>query len=373
MALLARARELEAAGRDVIHLEVGEPDFPTPEPVLAAGKQALTQGHTHYTPAGGLPELREAIAGWYRQRFGLEVAPERILATPGASGALQLLMAMLVDPGQQVLVPDPGYPCNRHFLELVGGAPKPLVLEPEQGFRATAEALQAQWSEEVVAAIVASPDNPTGNVLAARELEALAAVARARRGALVVDEIYQGLVHEGEEHTVLALEPDALVINSFSKFFGMTGWRLGWLVAPAELVPAMERMAQNFFLAPPTPSQHAAMAAFEPDTLEELERRQRVLDERRRCLLGALERVGLPVMGNPRGAFYVYVDISGFTDDSFSFCRELLEREAVAVTPGVDFGHHHQPQRYLRIAYTCERERIECAVERLQQFLEYHT
>ena len=370
MALLARARELEAAGRDVIHLEVGEPDFPTPEPVLAAGRRALEQGQTRYTPAAGLPELRAGIAVWYRQCFGLELAPERILVTPGASGALQLLVAMLVDPGQQVLVPDPGYPCNRHFLELVGGTPKPLALDPARGFRPDADALRAQWSHEVVAALLASPDNPTGNVLTPGELGQLAAVARERRGALVVDEIYQGLVHEGEEHTVLAVEPDALVINSFSKFFGMTGWRLGWLVAPQALVPVLERMAQNFFLAPPTPSQYAALAAFEPDTLEELRRRQQVLDGRRRYLLEALEHAGLPVMGQPRGAFYVYVDVSVVTADSFSFCRDLLEREAVALTPGVDFGHGHDPRRYLRIAYTCERERIECAMERLQHFLE---
>ncbi len=370
MALLARAGELEAQGQDILHLEVGEPDFPTPEPVMEAARRALDRGETRYTPAEGLPALREAIAGWYDQRFGVRLSPERIVVTPGASGALQLLLALLVNPGDGVLLPDPGYPCNRQFLELVNGRAAKLPLAASGGFRVTAADLRAAWGPDVVAAMLASPDNPTGNVLSSAELGELAQVARERGGSLIVDEIYQGLVHEGEDHTVLAEAPEALVINSFSKFFGMTGWRLGWLVAPEAHVPALHRMAQNFFIAPSTPAQHAALAAFDPRTLEELERRRLVLDERRRYLLGALRELGLPVMGNPRGAFYIYVDVSGVTDDSFAFCARLLEQEGLALTPGADFGAAHGPHRYLRIAYTCDRQRLVQAVERLQRFME---
>jgi aspartate/methionine/tyrosine aminotransferase len=367
MALLGRAQALQAAGHDVIHLEVGEPDFPTPAPILAAGQRALAQGLTHYTPATGLPALREAIAGYYRNRFSVDVEPSRIIVTPGASGALQLALALLVDPGDGVLLADPGYPCNRHFVELVNGNPHSMPLGDD--LRVTAELIRKHWQASTVATLLATPDNPTGAVLSASDCADIAATVEACGGSLIVDEIYQGLVYQQPVHTVLTGAPDALVLNSFSKYFGMTGWRLGWMVAPAAHVPALERMAQNFFIAPATMSQHAALAAFAPETLTELDRRRDVLDARRRLLVAALPEMGMRVMGQPEGAFYLYVDISALERDSFSFCEQLLEQEFVALTPGADFGQSHGPEHCLRIAYTTEEARLQEALDRLRRFV----
>ena len=373
MALLGRAQALQAAGHDVIHLEVGEPDFPTPATVLAAGQQALADGLTRYTPATGLPALREAIAGYYRQRFATDVDPARIIVTPGASGALQLALGLLVNPGDGVLLTDPGYPCNRHFVELVNGEPQILPLAEAGALadvRLSAEKIKRYWRDNTVAALLASPDNPTGAVLHDEETGAIAEAVANAGGQLIVDEIYQGLVYGQPVHTVLTAAPQALVLNSFSKYFGMTGWRLGWMVAPPEHVPALERMAQNFFIAPPTPSQHAALAAFLPETLAELDRRRDVLDARRQLLLAQLPALGMRVVGQPEGAFYIYVDVSDITDDSFAFCQRLLEQEYVALTPGADFGRDHGPGRCLRIAYTTDEARLVEALARLRRFIE---
>lgn len=258
MALLARAQALQAAGHDVIHLEVGEPDFPTPAPIIAAGQRALAAGLTHYTPATGLPALRQAIADYYAERFAVTLEPRRVIVTPGASGALQLALALLVDPGDGVLLTDPGYPCNRHFVELVNGVPQTLPLCRDGSMtdvRVSAEKVRQYWQANTVATLLASPDNPTGTVLSAQTCSDIAATVRELGGALIVDEIYQGLVYEQPVHTVLSDAPEALVLNSFSKYFGMTGWRLGWMVVPDEHVAALERMAQNFLSRqPPCPS-----------------------------------------------------------------------------------------------------------------------
>lgn len=370
MDLLARAQALEVRGKDVIHLEVGEPDFPTPPAVVAAGQKALEAGQSRYTPAAGLPALREAIAAYYQQRFSITLPADRILLTPGASGALQLALALLVNPGDGVLVTDPGYPCNRHFLQLVNGIPQTLSLKASEGFAVSAQALVQAWKDNTVAAMLASPDNPTGNLVDRQTLDDIAGKIRQRNGSLIMDEIYQGLVYESVPATVLSSMPEALVVNSFSKFFGMTGWRLGWLVAPEQHVPALERMAQNFFLAPPTLAQHAALAAFEEETLQELEQRRRVLDSRRRYLLKRLEQMGVTVVGQSAGAFYLYLDVSPWTRDSFAFCQQLLAEEFLAVTPGMDFGANHHPETYIRLAYACDQSRLEQAMERLQRFLE---
>ncbi|MEY1663042.1 aminotransferase class I/II-fold pyridoxal phosphate-dependent enzyme [Isoalcanivorax beigongshangi] len=370
MALVERAQQLAAAGMDVIHLGVGEPDFATPPQIVAAGARALADGRTRYTPALGIPALREAIADFYRQRFGVTVLPEQVVVTPGGSGALQLLLAALIGPGDGVLLTDPGYPCNRHFVELVSGTPQALVLERSNGFRVTPEQVAAAWQPNTKLLMLATPDNPTGSVLSAAELAALAGVVAERGGALLVDEIYQGLVYGAPVHTALAVAPDALVLNSFSKYFGMTGWRLGWAVVPRSLVPDLDRLAQNFFLSPTTMSQYAALAAFEPDTLAELERRRAELARRRALLLERLPALGLPVVGQPDGAFYLYLDVSAFTSDSFEWCGALLEQSGVAMTPGLDFGTQHQPGHYVRVAYTADCERLEQALARVQQFLE---
>lgn len=367
MALLERAQELERQGRDVIHLGVGEPDFPTPEPIRQAGLQALQQGLTRYTPAAGLPALRQALSAYYRDFLNAEVAPERILITPGASGALQLALAALVDPGAGVLVADPGYPCNRHFIELVNGEPQAMALSAEG--RITADILRQHWRPNTVAALLASPDNPTGTVYEAAELLALQQTVEQQGGVLLLDEIYQGLNYEVPVHTLLAQTDRCFVINSFSKFFGMTGWRLGWLVVPPEFSADIDKLAQNFFIAAPTPSQHAALAAFTAQAAAERERRRQVLAQRRALLLEQLPALGLRVVGRPQGAFYLYLDASALTDDSEQFCRQLLEQEAVVLTPGLDFGEQHGPARHLRLAYTVGEERILEALMRIRRFI----
>ncbi len=370
MALLERAQQLTAQGRDVIHLEVGEPDFDTPDPVMDAIRDAMAHGRTGYTPAAGLPALREAIARDYRERFGAAVSPGQVVVTPGASGALQLALAALINPGDGVLLPDPGYPCNRQFVRLVGGEVQPLVLSAENQFSLTCDDLLEAWQPNTRVAMVASPDNPTGNMLSPQTLGKMAAAVKGLGGTLLVDEIYQGLCYGQLAGSVLAETDDVVVINSFSKYFCMTGWRLGWLVAPPALVPAIERLAQNLFLAPSTPAQYGAIAALEEASLTILEQRHQLLARRRQCLLNGLAHLKVPVVSRGDGAFYLYADVSGFTDDSFAFCADLLEKAGVAMTPGLDFGEGHEHCRYVRLAYTCSESRLSEALHRLEHYLE---
>jgi aspartate/methionine/tyrosine aminotransferase len=368
MALLARARELEAGGRSIMHMEIGEPDFVTPQPVITAGIQALQQGRTHYTPATGLPQLRERVAVWYRERHGLAVDPRRILITPGASAALQLVMAVLVDPGERVLLADPGYPCNRNFVYLLNGEPLAIPVDAASGYQPGCAAVRAAWKAGVCALLAASPSNPTGTLLSQQDIRCLFEVAQANGGALVVDEIYHGLTYGAAAHTALEVAQEIFVINSFSKYFGMTGWRLGWVVAPQEYVPQLDKLAQNLFLAAPTVSQYAALAAFAPETLAILEARCREFRERRDYLLPALRELGFGIPVTPDGAFYLYADCSRFTDDSYRFAQRLLEEAGVAITPGVDFGTHRSEQ-HVRFAYTTSLENLREGVRRLREFL----
>ena len=266
MALLARANELQAAGHDVIHLEIGEPDFSTAAPIVAAGQAALGAGHTRYTAARGLPALREAIAGFYAERYRLQIDPERILITPGGSGALLLASSLLVDPGKHWLLADPGYPCNRHFLRLVEGAAQLVPVGPQSRYQLNPEHIQQHWNQDSVGALLASPANPTGTLLHKDELAALSAALKARGGHLVVDEIYHGLTYGVDASSVLEVDDEAFVLNSFSKYFGMTGWRLGWLVAPPEAVGELEKLAQNLYISASSVAQYAALACFEADT-----------------------------------------------------------------------------------------------------------
>ena len=373
MDLLARARALEAEGRDIVHMEVGEPDFPTPEPVIRAGQQALAAGHTHYTPAAGLPELRAAISGFYAEHHGVEVPPERILVTPGASGALALIMGVLVDPGDRVLLPDPGYPCNRNFVRMFEGDGVLVPVDGTSDYQLTPAHLADHWDTRTVAAMVGSPANPTGTVATAGELGALAEATAERGGRLIVDEIYHGLVYDGpagdgDAPTALAATDEAFVVNSFSKFFGMTGWRLGWVVAPEAYVRELDKLAGNLFLSPPAPAQHAALAALGDDTRAILETRRQAFRERRDFLLPALRELGFAIPGEPRGAFYLYADASAFTDDSFAFAERVLEQAGVAITPGIDFGRHRAAE-HVRFAYTTSLERLAEGMERLRAFL----
>jgi aspartate/methionine/tyrosine aminotransferase len=364
MALLARANELQAAGHDVIHLEIGEPDFTTAEPIIKAGQAALAAGKTRYTAARGLPELREAISGFYAQRYGVDIDPERILITPGGSGALLLVSSLLVDPGKHWLLADPGYPCNRHFLRLVEGAAQLVPVGPEVRYQLTPDLVARHWDQHSVGALVASPANPTGTLLHRDELAALSASLKERHGHLVVDEIYHGLTYGTDATSVLEVDNDAFVLNSFSKYFGMTGWRLGWLVAPQAAIGDLEKLAQNLYISAPSMAQSAALACFEPQTLEILEQRRAEFGKRRDFLLPALRELGFNIAVEPEGAFYLYADISAFGGDAFAFCRHFLETEHVAFTPGLDFGRH-LAGHHVRFAYTQDLPRLQEAVERI--------
>lgn len=367
MDILARAQALEAAGHDIIHLEIGEPDFATPARIVEAGVAALRAGHTHYTAALGLPALREAIAGFYASRWQAAVDPARVVVTPGASGALLLALGLLAGPGDEVLMADPGYPCNRHFTRFCNARAVTVAVDAASGFQLTLESIQRHATAATRAVLIASPSNPTGTAIAPDELERIHDWCAARSVALIVDEIYLALTYDGAEHSAARWD-DVFVINSFSKYFLMTGWRLGWLVAPAWAMPALERLAQNLFLAASTPAQHAALAAFDPATLDELEACKAELRTRRDFMLPALLERGFLIPSQPQGAFYLYADCSGHTDDSVQFAQALLEQVGVAVTPGLDFGQH-QPQRFLRIAYTQPLPRLVEATTRIDRFL----
>jgi len=368
MALLARARELEAQGRSIIHMEIGEPDFPTPEPVIRAGIRALERGGLFYTPTPGLPQLREAIAGYYRSRYGVAISASRILVTTGASAALLLACAALIDPGDEVLLADPGYPANRHIVRVVEGVPRAVPVDAASGYQLAPEHFERHWGPRTAAALVASPSNPTGTLISSERLSAMAEFAREKGGTLIVDEIYHGLVYEGEYTTAAAFTDDVFIINSFSKYFNMTGWRLGWMVVPEAYASEIDKLAQNLYLAAPTPAQHAALAAFEPETLAILESRRQEFQARRDYLVPALRGLGFDIPVMPQGAFYVYAGCGTLTKDSLAFARELLERAGVAITPGIDFGAN-APKRHVRFAYANSIERLREGVARIAEFL----
>lgn len=368
MALLARAREMEAQGRSIIHMEIGEPDFPTPQPVITAGIRALQQGKIHYTPALGLPQLREAIAAFYMERYGLRISPARIIVTPGASGALLLALGILVNPGEKVLMSDPGYPCNRHLVRFIESLPIGIGTDAATGYQLTPELIAKHWDAKTAAVMIASPANPTGTLLDPESLRAIVEKVHALGGKLIADEIYHGLVYQGEAATALSVSDEVFVINSFSKYFGMTGWRLGWLVAPETYVHDADKLAQNIFLAASTPAQHAALAAFQPETIAILEQRRAEFQRRRDYLLPALRNLGFDVAIIPQGAFYLYADCSRFTKNSEAFARDVLDHAGVAITPGMDFGNY-KAKRHVRFAYTTSLENLREGVRRLEAFL----
>ena len=368
MDILARAKLLEAAGRTVIHMEVGEADFPTPSAISAAGQEALALGLTRYTPAAGTWELRTAIARDYQERYGVALAPERIVVTPGASGALQLVLAVLIDPGDTVLLADPGYPCHRHLVRLFEGKPVGIPVGADTRFQLAAEHVARHATAKTAAVIVVSPGNPSGTVIDRRELQRVRDRAEDVGAWLIVDETYQRLIYEGEEATVLELADDVFVVNSFSKSFGMTGWRLGWLVAPAQFMPQLEILAQNLFLAPSTIAQYAALVAFQPGIAPVLETRRRELRVRRDFLRSELKAIGFAIAGNPTGAFYLYADCQRFSKDSFAFAHGALEHAGVAFTPGCDFGSY-RAREHVRFAYTTGMDALREGVERLRSYL----
>lgn len=366
MDILARARALEAQGRSIIHMEIGEPDFPTPSAIVQAGMEALRDGRTHYLPALGLPALRTAIAANYPAPIELDFS--RVVVTPGASGALLLIFAALINSGDQVLMADPGYPCNRHFVRLFEGEATAIPVDESTDYQLNADLIRRHWTSRTVGVLLASPSNPTGNLISDASMAEIARTVAELGGTLIVDEIYHGLIFEGEVATALTHSPDVFVINSFSKYYGMTGWRLGWLVAPLAYVPALDKLAQNIFLASNSIAQYAALAAFTPEVLEETRRRRDIFRERRDYLLPALRALGFGIPLMPPGAFYLYADVSRFTADSQVFALDLLERAGVAVTPGLDFGQYRSAQ-HVRFSYANKLENLREGVTWLQTYL----
>jgi len=363
MDVLSRAHALEAAGRRVLHMEIGEPDFSAPEPVVEAGIRALREGRTAYTATLGLPALREAISAFYSSKFKVSVKASRIAITSGASGGLLTVAALYVNPGDEILVPDPGYPGYRHFVRAFEGVARPLALSPESSFQPTAAMVEKAWTKKTKGVLLGSPSNPTGTLIDRQELKNIALFVEKQNGVLFVDEIYQGLTYGAAPWTALGLPGEVVVINSFSKYFCMTGWRLGWVVLPEGAVREFEKLAQHLFISAPSAAQYAALAAFQPESISILEERRSEFARRRDFFLPEL-RKSLAVPAEPHGAFYVYADCGG---DARRFCLELLEQEAVAATPGIDFGANGTA-RCVRFAYTRPRPELEDAAARIRRF-----
>jgi aspartate/methionine/tyrosine aminotransferase len=363
--------DVSRGGRPMIFLNIGEPDFTAAPLVVQAAQRCMVQGRTQYTQATGLPALREAISRWYAQRFGLRITPERIVVTAGASAALQLITAALVDPGDEVLLPDPSYPCNRHFVAAAGGRAVLLPAGPEHRFQLDADAVRAAWGPHTRGVLLASPSNPTGTSIERAQMRRIVETVRERGGFTLVDEIYLGLSYdEAFGHSALEHGEDVIAINSFSKYFAMTGWRLGWLVLPLALVPAVEKLAQNLYICASSIAQEAALACFEPASMAEYERRRAAFAERRDFVVPALERLGMRVPVMPDGAFYAYADVSAHSASSWDFCFELMRRAQVALTPGRDFGRA-AGERYLRLSFASSMAQLREAVERLGEALQH--
>ena len=374
MALLARAKELEVGGKDIIHMEIGEPDFPTPQPIVEAGINAIAKGEVHYTAALGLPALREAIAQFYKTRYEISVQSDRVIVTPGASGALMLALGVVMQEGDEVLLADPGYPCNKNFVRFLSGNARSIAVDATSSYQLTLKHLQDNWTDKTRAVMVASPSNPTGTLLSESELIEIAKFVTEKNGYLIVDEIYHGLVYDGDINTALGIDKqhkvanNIIVINSFSKYFNMTGWRLGWVVAPESLITDMDKLAQNIFLAASTPAQYAALAAFQPETNIILESYKNEFKQRRDYLLPKLKELGFKIETAPQGAFYIYANCEKFSTDSYQFVYDILENIGVAITPGKDFGEN-QANTFVRFAYTTSIERLEQGVARLAKYL----
>ena len=370
MALLDRAKQLEATGRDIIHMEIGEPDFPTPQTIVNAGIKHLQTGDIKYTPAAGLPELREKIAEYYQTRYAVSIDKERIFVTPGASGAFLLALGVSLNPGDGILMSDPCYPCNSNFIKLFEGIAVTIPVGAATAYQLTAELISRHWNSSTKGVLIASPSNPTGTLIEPEDFKQCIQMVNDKIRCFYSDEIYHGLVYGKHAPTALEYSRNAFVINSFSKYFGMTGWRIGWLIVPEEFVEATEKLAQNIFIAPPTLSQYGALAAFDETTLDELENRRIEFAARRDFLYKELIRLGFDIPMKPDGAFYIYANCAKFTDDSYQFALALLEAEGVAITPGKDFGNH-QAQQHLRFAYTNSIERMGVAIQRLERFISH--
>jgi aspartate/methionine/tyrosine aminotransferase len=376
MELVKQADALKSAGHDMIYLAIGEPDFTAPEVVQRAAYAAIQRGDTGYTPALGLWPLREKIADFYAHAYGLSVDPRRIVITAGASGALLLACAALVGAGDEVLMPDPSYPCNRHFVAAFDGIARLIDCGPEQRYQLSAKQVQHHWQASTRGVLIASPSNPTGTSISTIELHQIIGLVKQRGGFVLVDEIYQGLSYDvshssgnyGFPDSALSLDPDVITLNSFSKFFCMTGWRLGWLVVPESLVAVFEKLAQNLFICPSTIAQHAAMACFSDEALDIYRQRRDEFKRRRDFLVPAFESLGLSIPVLPDGAFYLWTDVRQVADNSQELAQRAMQQAHVVLVPGADFGQA-QTQYYIRASYATAFSRLQEAVDRLSRLL----
>jgi len=366
MSLMAEAKQLDAIGHQVIHMEMGEPDFSTPQPIIEAGIESLRSGITHYTPTLGLPALREAIASFYQNEYHVTVDPEQIVITPGSAAALQIVLSLMVSDGDAVAIPDPAYPSTHNLVRLLGGTVLQIAVNEDSSWQLTVELLEEHWSHAVNTVLLASPSNPTGTILEDVQLQNIADFCETKGVFLLVDEIYHGLVYGQTPKTAVGLNDNTFVINSFSKFYGMTGWRVGWIVSPKAYLGDLNKLAQHTFLAAPTTGQYAALAAFNSDTKKILIERRDEFKARRDYLYGALAGLGFKMRVKPQGAFYIYADCSEFCEDSYEFACNILQDKHVAFTPGVDFGVAGAKQ-HVRFAYTTNLENLKIGVQRLAE------
>jgi aspartate/methionine/tyrosine aminotransferase len=365
MDVLDRANTLEREGRSIIHMEVGEPDFDTPEVIREAGIRAIRDGHTHYTHSLGRPELREAIAAWMDRQYGVEVSPERVIITMGSSAAMVLTYQAMLDPGDRVLMTDPHYACYPNFTRSCHGEPVRLPVREEDGFQYDPQSVRDHVAQGARALLLNSPANPTGILTSVERLTDLVELTRGR-AQIVSDEIYHGLTYGEKAHSILEFDPDAVVISGFSKLFAMTGWRLGYTIVPEYLVRPVQKLQQNLFVSPPDFPQFAAVAAL-TEADDDIERMRKAYDERRKLVLKKLRGIGLEVMVEPKGAFYVFFNVSRYTKDVLAFAFEILEKAGIALTPRVDFGPNGEG--FLRLSYARSLENLDEGLNRLGKFL----
>lgn len=366
--LFKEANGLIAQGKDIISLGIGEPDFTAPPTVVEALQRAAAAGQAQYTQPSGTDALKQALCDYYADHFGAHVEADQILVTAGASGALSLATLALINPGDEVLLPDPSYPANQNFISAAGGVPRLIPSTIANRFQLTAADVEAHWTDKTRGVLIASPSNPTGATIDPNDLRDLIKAVKARNGFIIMDEIYLGLYYEEQPKSALCMDPSLIIINSFSKYFHMTGWRLGWLIVPKEIRPAIEKMASSLAICAPTLAQHAALSCFEPEAMAIYEQRRLAFKERRDFLLPAFESLGLHVPVKPDGAFYIYADISQHSDDSDVFSHRLLHEAGVAAVPGLDFGPAYA-KKMLRFSYATSLDRLEQAIERMRKFL----
>ena len=369
VSLFKETLALAAAGKPIINMGIGEPDFTAPPSVVEALARAARSGQSAYSAPAGIPALRQAIARYYEEHFGARVDPTRVIVTTGGSGALTLACSVLVDHGTEVLLPDPSYPANCNFIVAANGRPKLVATTAASRFQMTAQDIRDHWGPDTRGVLIASPSNPTGTSIAPGALAELLAEVRARKGYVIMDEIYLGLSYEGQAKSALTLDDDIIVINSFSKYFHMTGWRLGWMIVPEHMVGLIERVGTSLAICAPTLGQHAALACFEPEAMAIYEERREAFRQRRDFLVPALEKLGLEVPVKPDGAFYVYTDIARLDEDSVSFAYRLLRDGGISALPGVDYGPAPHGRHTMRFSYCVGMQALQEAVHRLGKLL----